>query len=155
MGQQQLLLLVLATVIVGLATVAGIQAFDENRRQAAADALQQKATTLTTDIKGLDSKPQQMGGLPEGLGVSKSKIGSRLGFENTEDDGTGTYYVPVPSAGEGSGTSGPHCKIHNTKTGQISIKCVGAGDYSGLDFYGVYDQDGTPQVSVQPTDPTN
>ena len=39
MGQQQLLLLVLGIVIVGLAVVVGIQAFSENQRKANADAM--------------------------------------------------------------------------------------------------------------------
>ena len=39
MGQQQLLLLVLGIVIVGLAVVVGIQAFSENQKQANADQM--------------------------------------------------------------------------------------------------------------------
>ncbi len=39
MGQQQLLLLVLGIVVVGLAVVVGIQAFDENRDKSNADSL--------------------------------------------------------------------------------------------------------------------
>jgi hypothetical protein len=39
MGQQQLLLLVLSAMIVGLAVLAGIEAFDQGERQATRDAL--------------------------------------------------------------------------------------------------------------------
>jgi hypothetical protein len=63
MGQQQLLLLVLSTVIVGLATVAGIQAFSENQKQATQDALVQRGTTIMADIKGAAAKPSQLGGV--------------------------------------------------------------------------------------------
>jgi hypothetical protein len=63
MGQQQLLLLVLSTVIVGLATVAGIQAFSENQEQATQDALVQRGTTIMSDIKGAAAKPSQLGGV--------------------------------------------------------------------------------------------
>jgi len=63
MGQQQLLLLVLSTVIVGLATVAGIQAFSENQAQASQDALVQRGTSIASDIKGLQGKPDQLGGI--------------------------------------------------------------------------------------------
>ncbi|WP_263835501.1 hypothetical protein [Salinibacter sp.] len=154
MGQQQLLLLVLATVIVGLATVAGIQAFDENRTQAAADALQQKATTVSSDIKGLDAKPQQMGGLPKDFTQSsKSEIEDRLGFENL--DGSGTMGVVVTAAGQNSSStpSEANCQVNNVESGQISIVCNGKGDYSDLQFYGIYDQDGDPQVRVQSSSP--
>ena len=158
MGQQQLLLLVLATVIVGLATVAGIQAFDENRNQAAADALQQKAMAITSDIKGLDAKPQQMGGLPSKFtNSSESEIASRLGFENTKNDGTGTYYVPVSGAGEGSGTpSTANCQMNNVKESQISVVCSGQAEFSSLEFYGVYDQSAESgnQIKVQSSDPS-
>ena len=41
MGQQQLILLVLATVIVGLAIVIGIRAFTENSIRANSDAMVQ------------------------------------------------------------------------------------------------------------------
>jgi hypothetical protein len=63
MGQQQLLLLVLSTVIVGLATVAGIQAFDENQRQATLDALTQRSIEIATDIKAAHETPSAMGGI--------------------------------------------------------------------------------------------
>ena len=63
MGQQQLLLLVLSTVIVGLATVAGIQAFSENQAQATQDALIQRTTQIASDLVAADSKPSQLGGI--------------------------------------------------------------------------------------------
>lgn len=63
MGQQQLLLLVLSTVIVGLATVAGIQAFSENQAQATEDALTQRAISVATDIRAADGEPTQFGGV--------------------------------------------------------------------------------------------
>ncbi|WP_263819685.1 hypothetical protein [Salinibacter sp.] len=85
MGQQQLLLLVLSTVIVGLATVAGIQAFSENQAQASQDALVQRGTSIASDIQGLQGKPSQMGGID--LTKDESDMGggeliSRLGYEN-------------------------------------------------------------------------
>jgi hypothetical protein len=154
MGQQQLLLLVLATVIVGLATVAGIQAFDENRTQAAADALQQKATTVTSDIKGLDAKPQQMGGLPSDFtNSSASEIESRLGFESNIDGSNAG--VAVTAAGQDGSGNPANCQINSVKSSQISVVCTGKGDYSDLTFYGIYEQDGDPQVKVQSSNPTN
>ncbi len=63
MGQQQLLLLVLSTVIVGLATVAGIQAFSENQQQAAVDALNQQVLEYATEAQAAASKPTEMGGI--------------------------------------------------------------------------------------------
>jgi len=65
MGQQQLLLLVLSTVIVGLATVAGIQAFEQGSARANQDALTQTAVKIASDAQANLKKPAQFGG--EGL----------------------------------------------------------------------------------------
>ena len=47
MGQQQLLLLVLGTIIVGFAIVAGLQVFEKNYRQHDADLLLDRAFMIT------------------------------------------------------------------------------------------------------------
>jgi hypothetical protein len=124
MGQQQLLLLVLATVIVGLATVAGIQAFDENKAQATQDALVQRATTLATDIQGLTNKPQALGGVKpvKDLTASdKSKILDRLGYE----DGKDAVHIKAPAAGGDPSTTG--CKLitqdQKADSGTAMIEC--------------------------------
>jgi len=62
MGQQQLLLLVLATVIVGLATVAGIQAFEQGSQRANQDALTQTSVKIASDVQANLQKPEQFGG---------------------------------------------------------------------------------------------
>ncbi|PSQ82152.1 MAG: hypothetical protein BRD40_03025 [Bacteroidetes bacterium QS_1_65_9] len=62
MGQQQLLLLVLATVIVGLATVAGIQAFEQGSKRAEQDALTQTSVKIASDIQANLREPEQFGG---------------------------------------------------------------------------------------------
>jgi hypothetical protein len=151
MGQQQLLLLVLATVIVGLATVAGIQAFDENRNQAAADALSQKASSLAADVKAIAAKPQQIGGVDK-ESASTTEIAQRLGTAQEE--------VTVPTAGDGT------CSVATVKSTSgtpsdfaVSIKCEGAGDYDSLVFYGVYNDDrkgddgNGPEVYVETSNP--
>ncbi len=62
MGQQQLILLVLATVIVGLATVVGIRAFAENSIKANADAMVQDAVRIANDAQAWKKKPAPFGG---------------------------------------------------------------------------------------------
>ena len=64
MGQQQLLLLVLGIVIVGLAVVVGIQAFSENQKKANADALVMTAMRIASDAQAWLRKPAQFGGAP-------------------------------------------------------------------------------------------
>ncbi len=95
MGQQQLLLLVLATVIVGLATVAGIQAFSEGQAQASQDALVQRGTGIASDLLGAHDKPSQLGGITLSSGSSK-KTG---GWANAIGQPSAT--IDAPGAGDG------------------------------------------------------
>ncbi len=62
MGQQQLLLLVLGIVIVGLAVVVGIQAFGENQKKANSDALVNDAIRIASDAQAWKLKPAAFGG---------------------------------------------------------------------------------------------
>jgi hypothetical protein len=62
MGQQQLLLLVLGIVIVGLAVVVGIQAFSENQKKANSDALVNDAIRIASDAQAWKLKPAAFGG---------------------------------------------------------------------------------------------
>jgi hypothetical protein len=62
MGQQQLILLVLATIIVGLAIVVGIRAFNENSLKSNADAMVQDAVRIANDLQAWKQKPAPFGG---------------------------------------------------------------------------------------------
>nr|BCX01718.1 MAG: hypothetical protein KatS3mg041_1764 [Bacteroidota bacterium] len=62
MGQQQLLLLVLGIVIVGIAIVVGIQAFSANAKKANQDAMLQDLLRLATDAQAWAKKPVEFGG---------------------------------------------------------------------------------------------
>ncbi len=71
MGQQQLLLLVLGIVIVGIAVVAGIQAFSEGKVKAENDAVAAEAMRYASDIQAWALKPAAFGG---GAGVALSTV---------------------------------------------------------------------------------
>lgn len=62
MGQQQLLLLVLGIVIVGLSVVIGIAAFSENRVKSSADAMVTDGMRIASDAQAWALKPVQAGG---------------------------------------------------------------------------------------------
>ena len=62
MGQQQLLLLVLGIVIVGLAVVVGIQAFSENKKKSNADALVNTGVRLANHMQAWALKHNAFGG---------------------------------------------------------------------------------------------
>ena len=80
MGQQQLLLLVLGIVIVGLAVVVGIQAFGENQRKSSADAMINDGVRIASDTQAWSLKPTAFGGPGElGLAAPVKKLLARLG----------------------------------------------------------------------------
>lgn len=62
MGQAQLLLIVLGVVLVGIAIIAGINAYDTNNRKASVDALTHDAVRISSDIQMWVQKPEQFGG---------------------------------------------------------------------------------------------
>ncbi|MEX0747926.1 MAG: hypothetical protein WD275_08005 [Rhodothermales bacterium] len=93
MGQQQLLLLVLGIVIVGLAVVVGIQAFGENQKKANADALVNDAIRIASDAQAWKLKPLAFGGGANGdandfAAFSFEQVGYTTG---TNGAGAGEY----------------------------------------------------------------
>jgi hypothetical protein len=113
MGQQQLLLLVLGIVIVGLAVVVGIQAFSENQTKANADAMINDGVRIASDAQAWALKPAQFGG---GAGdfykgaannedVTLADLGYTVTAAGTENSDVyqnlnGEYYIEVIEADE-------------------------------------------------------
>lgn len=62
MGQQQLLLIVLGVIIVGIAVVVGINLFNANAEQSAKDTLVSEGTNLGALAQQYYKKPTAMGG---------------------------------------------------------------------------------------------
>ena len=74
LGQQQLLLLVLGIVIVGLAVVVGLQAFSENRSKVAGDEIVAVGARIASEATAWVLQPTQVGGgggEPTGLAFAK------------------------------------------------------------------------------------
>lgn len=62
MGTQQLLLIVLGVIIVGIAVVVGINIFGTNAEQANKDALTQDCLRIASAAQGFYRKPTMLGG---------------------------------------------------------------------------------------------
>lgn len=77
MGQQQLILLVLATVIVGIAIVVGIRAFTENSVKANSDAMLQDLIRMANDAQAWKQKPAPFGGQ---TGAAKTDLDNFTGI---------------------------------------------------------------------------
>lgn len=62
MGQQQLLLVILVTIIVGIATVVAINTFSSAADSANLDAVRQDVANIAASAQGYYMKPTQLGG---------------------------------------------------------------------------------------------
>lgn len=62
MGQQQLLLVILVTIIVGIATVVAINTFGSAADSANLDAVRQDIATFAASAQGYFMKPEMLGG---------------------------------------------------------------------------------------------
>jgi len=62
MGQQQLLLLVLAAIIVGTGVILGVNMFQENAAQANMDAVTQDCLTFASKAQAWSKRPASIGG---------------------------------------------------------------------------------------------
>ena len=97
MGQQQLLLLVLGIVIVGLAVVVGIQAFGENQAKANADALVNDGVRIASDAQAWALKPQAFGGgannADNGLALFENLTLAQLGYDDPYSNLNGVWDV--------------------------------------------------------------
>ena len=81
MGQQQLLLLVLGIVIVGIAIVVGINAYSENSIKSNFDALLQDGLRMASDAQSWKQKPEVFGGSPD---ATKNDAGDFTGLDYTQ-----------------------------------------------------------------------
>jgi uncharacterized protein YycO len=147
MGQQQLLLLVLATVIVGLATVAGIQAFEQGSTRAEADALTQTAVKIASDVQAKTEEPSQFGGYDGDLSsASASSDGitlEEMGYETS----SGVYSTAdgdcaILSGGSNATLTANSSISASSGTNDISVICESEdveiiADVTSLDSDGI------------------
>jgi hypothetical protein len=77
MGQQQLLLIVLGTIIVGVAVVVGINMFSQGSVNAERDALVQDVNSIASNAAAYWRKPVEMGGGGRDFtGLTLAKLGA-------------------------------------------------------------------------------
>ena len=62
MGQQQILLVILVTIIIGVATVVAINTMEESRTQSNKSAMRQDILMIMNDARVYYEKPQVLGG---------------------------------------------------------------------------------------------
>ena len=88
MGQQQLLLVILVTIIVGIATVVAINTFGTAADQANIDAVNNDIATLASAAQGFYMRPEMLGGGSRSFtGLSFEGLAFPASVLGDEDDG--------------------------------------------------------------------
>jgi hypothetical protein len=140
MGQQQLILLVLATVIVGVAIVVGIRAFTENGAKANADAMMQDAVRMANDIQALRQKPEPFGGVTAFTAVTFGRLGyPATGTPAVYTNQNGRFTLTTSTAGVvitgngGTETTDPGPPVVTTSEQSVVVAVCGLtdGDIAG------------------------
>lgn len=102
MGQQQLLLVILVTIIVGIATVVAINVFGSSAESANRDAVRQDMLAIGAAAQGWYIKPTMMGGGGnsfEGMDFTKIQFAAENINGTTADNANGTYILGVGTGG--------------------------------------------------------
>ena len=114
MGQQQLLLVILVTIIVGIATVVAINIFGTAADEANRDAVRQDLLAASAQAQGVWARPTLMGGagrdFNDNTAITPAELLSRLNIPGsaTEDaelgnivvNDNGTYSISIQGASE-------------------------------------------------------
>jgi hypothetical protein len=100
MGQQQLLLIILGVIVVGIAVAVGITMFSDSAINANRDA-------LSNDLVNLASRAQQFYRRPTSLGGGGNSFdlllaGSISLLTNKPTNANGSYFIETPGTGSGS-----------------------------------------------------
>ena len=106
MGQQQLLLIILGVIVVGIAVAVGITMFSDSAISANRDALTNDLVNLASRAQQYYRRPTSLGGGGNtftGLTTTAGPTGGLAKLTNKPSNGNGTYSITV--AGSGTGTS--------------------------------------------------
>ncbi len=127
MGQQQLLLVILVTIIVGVATVVAINVFGTSAKNANLDAVRQDMLTIGSQAQGWYMKPTMMNG---GGGTFNNITFDNMGFGYSKretatkvDNANGAYELSVKAGGDSLQIDATPVQIKDTTITAV----VGAG----------------------------
>ena len=121
MGQQQLLLIILGVIVVGIAVAVGITMFSDSAINANRDA-------LANDLVNLASRAQQFYRRPVSLGGGGNDFGKLTlitQLTNNTSNANGTY--SLKAAGSGAGITAPGVQIIGVGTENYNGAPVSVG----------------------------
>lgn len=140
MGQQQLLLVILVTIIVGIATVVAINTFGSAADSANLDAVRQDIATIAASAQGYYMKPSMLGGGDKDF---SNITFNHISFPSTGIGGTG--------ADEAWNENGVYV-ITSTGTTSFQVTAHPASEIDGAPGDGVRATSGTLVATISPED---
>jgi len=127
MGTQQLLLIVLGVIIVGIAVVVGINIFGSNAEQANKDALTQDCLRIASAAQGFFRKPTMLGGGDNAFdGIEITDCGMSDNGSGLGENVNGTYTITT-AAGNDFVITGASAN-DAAKTVAVTVDMTGATD---------------------------
>ena len=134
MGQQQLLLIVLGVIIVGIAIAVGISMFKSNAQSSNRDQVINDMNNLAAKAQQFYRKPTAMAGGGQSFGAPSASIpGFTLAPVDT-GNANGSYYVTDASTFTAGAYKAPPTTHSATTVGQVdSVYIVGVGTEVGND----------------------
>ena len=117
MGQQQLLLIILGVIVVGIAVAVGITMFTDNALNANRDA-------VTNDLVNLAARAQQYYRRPTALGGGGNSFSglTLANLTNRPTNGNGTYSLPTVAA-------------HGVTIRGVGTESISAGQYVTMEIF--------------------
>lgn len=103
MGQQQLLLIILVTIIVGIATVIAINVFTSAAESAKIDAIRQDLVSIGASSQGYFRKPTMLGGGGNaftGITFHRIAFGGNVASDTEGNNENGTYSIESIDTGD-------------------------------------------------------
>ncbi len=120
MGQQQLLLLVLCVITVGLAVIVGIYAFSRNQTKANADAMVNEALRIAADVQAWTIKPSTVGGRLDNETLAHVTF-DKIGYPNSGGGYQGIDGDFTLSTTLGAGCDTPHVPSQSTPLIYVNV----------------------------------
>ncbi len=128
MGTQQLLLIVLGVIIVGIAVVVGINIFGSNAEQANKDALTQDCLRIASAAQGFYRKPTMLGGGNNAFdGIEITDCGMSQGASTTSGENVNGVYTITTAATTTFVITGASAN-DATKTVAVTVDMTGLTD---------------------------
>jgi len=103
MGQQQLLLIILGVIVVGIAVAVGITMFSDSAISANRDAVTNDLVNLASRAQQFYRRPTSLGGGGNSFAGLTADAAGLAKLTNKASNGNGTY--SIVTAGAGSGTA--------------------------------------------------